>query len=328
LATKPEDRKADNSAGSSRSDLWPGPGGIEWLNYHHLFYFWTVAREGSIAAAARRLRLSQPTVSEQIAALEGSVGEPLFRRSARGIALTEMGATVHRYAEAIFTLGRELQDTVRGRPTGRPMRLVVGVADVVPKLVAYRLLAPALAMEAAVRVVVHEDKHERLLSELSLHGLDLVIADAPVSASSEAPLYGHLLGESAIAVVGARALATRYKKGFPASLDGAPFLMPLAATALRRSLDQWFEAHQIAPRVVAEVEDSALLQVFAQGGVGLFAAPAAVLRELGAQYGLHVLGEIDGLRERYYAITGERKLDHPAVLAIRDAARETLQKGH
>lgn len=302
---------------------------MEWLNYHHLFYFWTVVREGSIAAAARRLRLSQPTVSEQLASLEETMGEPLFRRGARGIAMTEMGATVHRYADAIFALGRELQDTVTGRPTGRPMRLAVGVADVVPKLVAHRLLAPALALDQEVRVVCYEDKPERLWSELSLHGLDLVLADAPVGpastgAGAAAPLYSHLLGECDVAIFGTPALAARYRRGFPGSLDGAPFLMPIAGTALRRSLDQWFESHHIAPRIAGEFQDSALLQVFGQAGVGLFAAPSAVLDEIRRRYRLTVLGRIETIRERYYAISSERKLAHPAVVAISKAARELL----
>ncbi|APR78252.1 Transcriptional regulator, LysR family protein [Minicystis rosea] len=302
---------------------------MEWLNYHHLFYFWTVVREGSIAAAARRLRLSQPTVSEQIASLEEVVGEPLVQRGARGIAMTEMGATVHRYADAIFALGRELQDTVRGRPTGRPMRLAVGVADVVPKLVAHRLLAPALALDQEVRVVCYEDKIERLWSELSLHALDLVLADAPVGPSasgppSGAPLYSHLLGECDVAIFGTRELANGRQRGFPASLDGAPFLLPIAGTALRRSLDQWFEDNHITPRIAGEFQDSALLQAFGQAGVGLFAAPSAVLDEIRSRHGLIVLGRIETIREKYYAISSERKLAHPAVVAISKAARALL----
>jgi LysR family transcriptional activator of nhaA len=302
---------------------------VDWLNYHHLFYFWTVVREGSIAAAARRLRLSQPTVSEQIAALEDAAGEPLLSRGSRGVALTEMGATVHRYADAIFSLGRELQDTVRGRPTGRPMRLAVGVVDVVPKLVAHRLLAPALALEQEIRVVCYEDTSERLWAELGLHGLDLVLSDAPVgpaaaSAERGAPLYSHLLGECDVAVLGTRALAARCRRGFPGSLDGAPFLLPVPGTALRRSLEEWFEAHHIAPRVAGEFQDAALLQVFGQAGVGLFAAPSAVLDDLRDRYGLAVLGRIETIRERYYAISSERKLAHPAVVAISRAAREIL----
>jgi LysR family transcriptional activator of nhaA len=299
---------------------------MEWLNYHHLFYFWTVAREGSIAAAARRLRLSQPTVSEQIAALEDSLGEPLLRRTSRGVAVTESGSVVFRYADAIFALGRELQETVSGRPTGRPMRLSVGIADVVPKLVAYRLVEPALLLEQGVRVVCYEDKTERLFTDLSLHRLDVVIADAPAGPTAEAPLYSHLLGETGVAVVGAPALWSRYRRGFPGSLDGAPFLMPLPATSLRRSLDQWFEAHRIRPQVVGEFQDSALLQAFGQAGVGLLAAPSAVVDELRVKYRLKVLGRIDALRERYYAVSGERKLKHPAVVAVLHAARELIFK--
>lgn len=299
---------------------------MDWLNYHHLFYFWTVVREGSIAAAARKLRLSQPTVSEQLASLEEAVGEPLLRRGARGVALTEMGATVLRYADQIFSLGRELQDTVKGRPTGRPMRLAVGIADVVPKVVARRLIEPALAIEAGVMLVCYEDKIERLFSDLSIHNLDLVLADAPVGPipALSAPLYSHLLGECDAAVFGTRELAARYRRGFPRSLDGAPFLLPIAGTALRRSLDQWFDAEGITPRIAGEFQDTALLQDFGLAGIGLFAAPSALLDDLESHHGLSTLGRIKTIRERYYAISSERKLAHPAVLAISQAAKELL----
>jgi LysR family transcriptional activator of nhaA len=297
---------------------------MDWLNYHHLFYFWTMAREGSIAAAARRLRLSQPTVSEQLGELEKAFGEQLFQRTSRGVDLTEQGTVVFRYADEIFALGRELSDTLKGRPTGRPARLVVGVADVIPKLVAYRLIKPALSLPGEVRVVCHEDKSERLFAELAIHGLDVVIADAPLGPSMNIAAYNHLLGECGVAVFGEKALAARYRRGFPRSLDGAPFLMPLPATALRRSLDQWFEAQGIKPRVVGEFQDSALLETFGQAGLGLFAAPSAVLKEIKRRHGIHVLGRINTLRERYYAISGERRLKHPAVIAISNAAKELL----
>lgn len=302
------------------------PRAMDWLNYHHLFYFWTVVREGSIAAAARKLRLSQPTVSEQLASLEDAVGEPLLRRGARGVALTEMGATVHRYAEAIFSLGRELQDTVKGRPTGRPMRLAVGIDDAVPKVVARRLIEPALAIEQGVSLVCYEDKVDRLVADLALHALDLVLADAPVAPSSAgaAPLYSHLLGECDVAVLGTVELAARYRRGFPRSLDGAPFLLPIAGTSLRRSIDAWFEEHGVAPAVAAEFQDAALLHDFGQSGVGLFAAPSAVLDELERRRGLTRIGRIASIRERYYAVSSERKLSHPAVVAIVRAAKELL----
>ncbi len=304
---------------------WPTT--MEWLNYHHLYYFWWVAREGGIAAAAKRLRLAQPTLSQQVRALEGAFGEPLFERAGRGLKLTEGGRTVFRFADEIFALGRELQDTMRGRPTGRPARLAVGVADVVPKAVAYRLLAPALALPEPVRVVCHEGAPERLLAELALHGLDLVICDAPLAPAAKLRAFSHPLGESPVVVFGSRPLARRFGPGFPASLAGAPFLLPMAASALRRALDQWFAERDIAPEVAGEFEDAALLQAFGQAGVGLFAGPAALGAELGERYDLAVVGELRPLAERYYAISGERRIKHPAVVAIAEAARRLLPEG-
>jgi LysR family transcriptional activator of nhaA len=297
---------------------------MDWLNYHHLLYFWTIAREGSIAGAAKRLRLSPPTVSEQLGTLEESLGTTLFERTGRGLVLTEAGAVVFKYADDIFSLGREMVDTVKGRPSGRPSRLAVGIADEVPKLVAYRLIAPALKLPDPVRVVCHEDEPERLLAELAIHRLDAVISDAPLGSATKIRAYSHLLGECGVSVFGTRELVSRYKRGFPRSLDGAPFLLPLPATALRRSLDAWFEAEGITPRVVGEMQDSALLHVFGEAGVGLFAAPSALRKEIRAQHRIGVLGSVEEMRARYYVISGERKLKHPAVVAILDAARSVL----
>jgi LysR family transcriptional regulator, transcriptional activator of nhaA len=300
---------------------------MEWLNYHHLYYFWWVAREGSIAAASKRLRVSQPTLSQQVRALEGAFGEPLFERVGRGLRLTPGGRTAFRYADEIFSLGRELQDAMRGRPTGRPERLAVGVADVVPKPVAYRLLAPALRLPSPVRLVCHEGAPERLLAELALQGLDLVLSDAPLAPGAKLRAFSHLLGESPVVVFGSRPLAQRYAPGFPASLAGAPFLMPVAGGALRRALDQWFAERDIAPEVAGEFEDSALLQAFGQAGVGLFAGPSALGPDIGKRYDLAVVGELSPLTERYYAISGERRIKHPAVAAVAEAARRLLPEG-
>lgn len=297
---------------------------MDWLNYHHLLYFWTIAREGSIALAAKRLRLAQPTVSEQLGTLERSLGATLFERTGRGLVLTEVGTVVFKYADDIFSLGRELVDTVKGRPSGKPARLAVGIADEVPKLVAFRLIEPALRLPDPVRVVCHEDDPERLFAELAIHRLDAVISDAPLGAATKIRAYSHLLGECGVSVFGTRDLVSRYKRGFPRSLAGAPFLVPLPATALRRSLDAWFDALGIQPRIVGEVQDSALLHVFGEAGVGLFAAPSALRKEIRAQHRLGLLGAIEGMRARYYVISGERKLKHPAVVAISDAAQRVL----
>jgi LysR family transcriptional activator of nhaA len=295
---------------------------MEWLNYHHLRYFWVVAREGSVSRAAKQLRLAQPTVSEQIHALEEMLGERLLVRAGRGVVVTEVGKTVYRFADEIFALGRDLQDTIRGRPTGRPSRLGVGIADAVPKLAAFRILEPVLHMDPPVRLVCLEDTPERLLDRLSTHDLDVVLADAPIGPSHASRAYNHLLGEYRVAIFGAPKLARAARRRFPHSLAEMPFLMPTSDTALRRSLDAWLDERGILPNVVAELEDSALLVEFGALGAGLFAAPEAIMEGALRARGLHKVGSIAGLRERYYAISIERKLGHPAVVAIAGAARQ------
>jgi len=297
---------------------------VEWLNYHHLLYFWVVAREGGLVPAGKVLKLTHPTLSAQVKALEERLGEKLFTKVGRKLQLTEMGRVVYRYAEEIFSLGRELVDTVQGRATGQPGRLAVGIADVVTKLVVSRLLAPAFTLPAPVRLVCSEDSQERLLAELALHSLDLVISDEPVPSGSSVRAYSHLLGETGVSFFGTAALAGAHRRDFPSSLDGAPMLLPLEHLPLRRSLNLWFERHHVRPRVVGEFEDSALLKVVGAEGRGLFAAPTVVEEEVKAQYGVQVIGRAPEVRERYYAISIERRLKHPAVLAITQAAREEL----
>ncbi len=300
---------------------------MEWLNYHHLLYFYLVAREGTIAKAGQVLRLAQPTISGQIRALEESLGEKLFVRSGRNLQLTETGQIVYRYAEEIFALGKELQDTLKGRPSGRPMRLHVGISDVVPKLIAYRLLEPALRSSQNVQVVCTEDKTERLLADLSINGLDLVIADSPITSGSRVRAFNHLLGECGVSFFARKDVAGRLESTFPKSLDGAPMLLPTENTVLRRGLDRWLENQQIRPRIVAEFADSALMKVFGERGEGIFPGPSVIEKEIRDHYGVEVVGRTADLRERYYAITVERRIKHPAVQAISDAAREQVFKG-
>ena len=301
---------------------------MEWLNYHHLHYFWVVAREGSIAHASARLSLAPPTISGQIHALEEALGEKLFTRVGRHLVLTEVGRVVLRYADEIFTLGSELIDTLQGRPTGRPLRLVVGVADVLPKLIAYRLLAPALHLSTPVQVICREGKLERLLAELALYELDVVLSDAPSGTPNTIRAFNHVLGECGIALFGTPALAATYGPGFPDSLDGAPFLLPTDNTMLRRAFEQWFNATGIRPRVMGEFEDSALLTVFGQTSLGIFPAPTVIAAEVQQQYGVEVIGRLEDVRERFYAIALERKLKHPAIIALSEAARQTLFGDH
>jgi LysR family transcriptional regulator, transcriptional activator of nhaA len=297
---------------------------MEWLNYHHLLYFWVVAREGGLIPAGRVLRLSHPTISAQIKSLERQLGEKLFRKVGRKLELTDTGRVAYRYADEIFSLGQEMVDSVKGRAPGQKLRLEVGVVDVVPKFIVRRLLQPALELAEPVRLVCQEDSYENLLAELALHRLDLVIADAPVPSSSSVRAFNHLLGETNVSWFGSRALAQTYKRGFPESLAEAPLLLPLENLQLRRSLNAWFDKLGIKPQIVAEFEDSALLKAFGADGVGVFPAPTAVAHEVMSQYGVQLLGTAEGVTERFYAVSVERKLRNPAVVAISNAARHEL----
>lgn len=297
---------------------------MEWLNYHHLLYFYTVAREGSVTRAAQVLRLAQPTLSGQIRRLEEVLDEKLFVRQGRHLALTDVGRVVYRYADEIFSLGRELMDTLRGRPSHRPARLLVGIADVVPKLVAHRLLETALRLEEPVQLVLREGKTDDLLGSLATQAFDLVITDSPLGPHLKVRAFNHLLGSCGIGFFATPGLAGRHRGRFPQCLDGAPMLLPTDNTALRRSLEQWFERIGVRPRLVAEIEDSALLKVFGQHGEGLFPAPAVLAAEIRRQYGVRVIGRTDEVREHFYAISIERRIKHPAVAAITERAREEI----
>jgi LysR family transcriptional activator of nhaA len=297
---------------------------MDWLNYHHLLYFWAVARLGSVSRASAELRLTQATISAQLKSLERSLGEKLFRRTGRQLVLTETGKLTFRYADEIFSLGQEMLGTLRGRSDGRLARLTVGVADVLPKLVAYQLLEPALKLKESYRIICREGTNEELLPALAVHDLDVLLTDAPLDPGSNVRAFNHLLGECGSTLFGAPKLADAYRRGFPKSLDGAPFLLPTRNTTARRSLDQWFEAQNIAPLIVAEFEDSALLKVFGQNGLGLFFAPAAITEDVQRQYDVKVIGQVEAVRERFFAISLDRKLKHPAVLAISETAKVKL----
>ena len=297
---------------------------MNWLNYHHLLYFWMAARHGSVSKAAAELRLAQPTLSGQIRALEENLGEKLFLRVGRRLVLTDVGQAVYGYADEIFTLGREMMDMVKGHPVGRPVRLVVGIADALPKLIAHRLIAPALSLPEPIRLVCREDQPDRLLAALAIHQLDVVLADTPAPPSVRVKAYNHLLGECGVVFFAAPELAADLRRGFPRSLDGAPFLLPGENTELRRSLDAWLQAHDLHPQITSEFDDSALLKVFGQAGRGVFAAPAAIEKEVRQQFGVRVVGRADELRERFYAITVEKRLTNPAVQAISSAAKSDV----
>lgn len=297
---------------------------MEWLNYHHLFYFWTVMREGSITAACSRLSLAQSTVSAQLGKLEEALGGKLFNRQGRTLEATDLGQLVFQYADKIFPLGRELMDQIHNRPVVGPLSLKVGIVDVVPKLMARKLLEPALCLDRKVRLVCHEGKEKDLLAELALHNLDLVLADGPIRSGLSIKAYNHFLGECGITFFAVKGLATHLSKNFPASLDNTPMVMPMAMTMLRCALDQWFETLSITPVVVAEFEDNALLTVFGQAGDGVFVAPTIIESEVKTQYQVEIIGRCDTIKERFYAISVERILKHPAVVAITDIARHSV----
>jgi LysR family transcriptional activator of nhaA len=294
------------------------------LNYKQLHYFMRVAKAGSIARASEQLRLAPQTISSQIATLEDALGTQLFSRVGRRLELTAAGQLALSYAEEIFHIGRELEETVRNRPGGGDILFRAGVADVVPKSLAYHLLAPAVGSAERVRLICREDKVERLFAELAIHKIDLVIADQPLPSQLGVKGYSHTLGRAQIGFYAVHKLATRYRKGFPQSLKGAPMLLPGDAAAMRGALTRWFSEHQVEPQVVGEFDDSALMKAFGKAGTGIFPAPVILADEMRSQYDAEIVGRADGVAASYYAISVERKLIHPAVVAISKAAKSEL----
>ncbi|HOX55953.1 MAG TPA: LysR family transcriptional regulator [Candidatus Paceibacterota bacterium] len=289
---------------------------MEWLNYHHLRYFYVTAREGGLKRAAEKLHVSQPSISEQIKELEASLGEPLFRRSGRSNVLTDAGQIVFRYAEEIFGLGAELLRAVKQRPGLQSLRFYVGVSDAIPKLVVNDILKPVLALPQTIHIICREGKLEDLLAQLAAHRLDIVLADEPASSSFKFRAFTQLLGESAIVFCAAPRLAARLRRGFPGSLHDAPALLPTENTALRRCLERWFQQRQIRPRVVAEFDDAALMKVMAADEKGFTPIPAVVADEAIHRYHLRKIGVSPECKEQFYAITAERRIIHPAAVAI------------
>ena len=294
------------------------------MNYKHLHYFWVVAKEGGIARASERLHLTPQTISGQLSLLEDNLGEALFNRVGRNLELTETGRLALSYADEIFTLGGELEEVMRNLPEGRPLVFKVGVTDVVPKSIAYRLLAPALQLPESVRIVCRENNIDSLLAELALHRIDLVIADSPIPQSVNVRGFNHQLGECGISFFAAPELAKTLMKDFPQSLKGAPMLLPGEMTMAQSRLLKWFDKLHIHPRIVGEFDDSALMKAFGQAGTGVFIAPTPIAAEVEKQYGVVVIGQTNEVREQFYAISVERKISHPAVAAITETAREWL----
>jgi LysR family transcriptional activator of nhaA len=298
---------------------------MEWLNYHHLLYFWVVAKQGSIVRASEELHLAHPTISGQIHRLEEVLGEKLFARRGRHLVLTEAGRLAYRYADEIFSLGREFVDTLKGRASGRPLRLVVGVADVLPPSLVRRFLEPAFRLGQAVQVICRADKStDEFIAELALHRVDVVISDGPAGSGVPVRAFNHLLGGCGTTFFAAEKLASALRPKFPRSLDGAPFLMPGAPSMVRRSLEQWFSAQDVRPDIVAEFDDSALAKDFGMDGLGVFAVPTVIEKEVLRQYGVRVIGRAEAVLQQFYAISVERKIKHPAVVAICRSAREDI----
>jgi LysR family transcriptional regulator, transcriptional activator of nhaA len=294
------------------------------INYKHLHYFWAVAREGGVARASERLHLTPQTISGQLSLLEEYLGVNLFSRVGRNLELTEAGRLMLSYADEIFSLGGELEEAMRQLPDDRPQMLRVGVVDVVPKSIAHRILAPALQMPASVRMVCREASLDTLLAELAVHRLDLVLADRPIPPTVSTRGFSHKLGECAISFFATEKVKKKLKGDFPRCLDGAPILLPSIGTQLRAGIDQWLDKYRIHPHMIAEFDDSALMKVFGQEGAGIFIAPAVIEAEVESQFQVAAIGRVDEVKEIYYAISVERKVTHPVVFTVVEAARELL----
>jgi len=294
------------------------------LNYSHLHYFWAVAREGSIARASESLHLTPQTISGQLKLLDEAVGQPLFNRVGRRLVLSDMGRLVFQYADEIFSVGAELASVVRGNHMSGPTTLAVGIVSSMPKLIVERIIAPAMMAEQPIRVRCHEASIEHLLGELAVHKLDLVLSDQPVPDGLSLKAYNHRLGESGMSFFALRSQARRYRGKFPGSLQDAPMLLPSPNSALRRRLDDWFEKLELSPRIVGEFDDSALLKAFGEAGAGLFTAPTVIEDHVCRMYRTAVIGRTDDISERFYAISPERRLKHPSVVLVTDAARSAL----
>lgn len=294
------------------------------LNYQHLLYFWTVVRAGGLTRASEELRLSPPTISTQLRLLEERLNEKLLRKAGRTLVPTEAGRLVFRYANEIFGLGREMVDTLQGRPTGRPLRLVVGIDDVLPKEVVHRLIEPALNMTTPVHLVCREAGIDRLVADLAAHEVDVVLSDAPATPNLNVRAFSHRLGATELVWMAVPALGKSLRAGFPSSLNGAAALLPTGDTAIRRALDEWFDRLDIRPNVVGEFEDYALLREFGRVGRGIFPVPMVLENQFRRQFGVLRVGAVGNVRSHFFAISIERKIKHPAVLAICDTARREL----
>jgi len=298
---------------------------MEWLNYHHLLYFWMVAKHGSITQASKELRLAHPTISGQIRRLEEVLGEKLFARNGRNLVLTDTGRVAFRYADEIFALGQEFQDTLKGRSNGKPVRLVVGVSDVIAKSIVHRILQPAFQLQDKVRIICREARSaDAFIGDLAVHAIDVVLADAPAGPGTPVRTFSHPLGDCGSSFFAAPQLARSCRKGFPNSLDGVPVLLPSSDSTFRRAIDEWFQARDIRPEIIAELDDLALASVLGEKGLGVLAAPDVLDKELRQRYALQLVGHAKDIRQRFFAISVERKIKNPGVAAICEVARKKI----
>ena len=296
------------------------------LNYQHLLYFWSVVRTGSLTRACEELALSAPTVSAQLRTLEERLGEKLLRKSGRNLVPTDVGKLVYSYANEIFSTGQELLDALAQRPSGRPLRLLVGVDDVVPKEIAYRIVEPSMHLKQPVRMVCREGTLERLIADLAVHDIDVVLSDAPVTPTLSVRVYSHSLGSCAVYWMATPTLAKTLRRGFPESLDGVPVLLPTDDTAIRRALDQWLDRQNVRPLMLGEFEDYAMLREFARAGHGFAPVPSVLEAQFRREHGFVRIGTAEGVKAEFYAISAERKIRHPAVVAMTDSARKLFEQ--
>ena len=294
------------------------------LNYRQLHYFWVVAKTGSIVRACEQLNLTPQTISGQITLLEQTYSIELFRRVGRQLELSESGRQILPYAEQMFQLGGELEALLRAQPNEQQIPFRVGVADVVPKSIVYRLIAPTMELSEPIRITCREDKLERLLADLAIQRLDLVISDSPMPSHLDIKGYSQKLGECGISFFATQRLAEQYGADFPKGLQGAPMLIPGQETVVRSRLLRWFAEQQIQPRIIGEFDDSALMQAFGQSGSGIFIAPSVIADEIKRQYAVELIGQTDAVAESFYAISVERKVKHPGIVAITEGARREL----
>jgi LysR family transcriptional activator of nhaA len=295
---------------------------MEWLNYHHLYYFWTVAREGTVAEASEELHLAPSTISKQIGQLEERLGHDLFDRTGRRLVLNDFGRVVHRYADEVFSIGHELLEYAEGHEAGQPHRLHVGVSESIPKLMVRELVTPILHDE--LQLGFHEGPLDTLLDDLAIHQLDVVLTDRPLPVEQSNRAVAHLLGQSAIGFYASGDQARSLADGFPDSLDDADLLLPTSDAAIRQNLDAWFTRHDLHPRIVAQCQDAAQMKVFGDIGIGAFPAPVVLESAMADQYDIEKVGEADGVDETFYAIAASRRIEEPTVEGLVEHARDWL----